>query len=76
MAVKRAIPNKEGVYFITFTCAGKWNLVGSPVDYIHSSAKYYITGKHGIYHVTNYMLLADIDLTKKEPPGPARDSFQ
>jgi hypothetical protein len=25
-------------------CRGKWNLVGSPVEYKHSSAGFYITG--------------------------------
>lgn len=45
-------------------CSGKWKLVESPVDYAHSSAKYYITGEQGIYPVTNYMELEDIDLTK------------
>ena len=45
-------------------CTGKWKLVENPVDYIHSSAKYYITGEQGIYRVTNYMELEDIDLTK------------
>ena len=29
--------------------SGVWNLVDIPVDYIHSSAKYYITGEQGIY---------------------------
>jgi len=57
-------------------CKGKWNIVESPVDYIYSSAKYHTTGELGIYHVTNYMLLEDIDLKKKEPPGPACNSFQ
>ncbi|MEO5594477.1 MAG: hypothetical protein ABIR15_13745 [Chitinophagaceae bacterium] len=45
-------------------CKGKWNLVESPVDYIHSSAKFYITGEQGIYPITNYMALDDIDLTQ------------
>ena len=45
-------------------CKGKWNLVENPVDYMHSSAKFYITGEQGIYPVTNYMALEDIDLTQ------------
>jgi REP element-mobilizing transposase RayT len=44
-------------------CKGKWNLAGAPVDYEHSSAKYYITGEQGIYEVLNYCELADINLT-------------
>ncbi len=30
-------------------CVGKWRLADNPVDYAHSSAKFYITGEHGIY---------------------------
>ena len=33
-----------------------------PEDYIHSSAKYYYTSQQGIYTVTSYMDLQDIDL--------------
>jgi hypothetical protein len=45
-------------------CSGKWTLVDNPADYIHSSAKYYITGQQGQYPVTHFMKLADVDLTK------------
>lgn len=44
-------------------CKGKWNLSAAPVDYEHSSARFYITGEHAAYPVTNYCELADIDLT-------------
>jgi len=44
-------------------CRGKWNLANAPVDYMHSSAKYYITGEQGVYEVFNYFELADINLT-------------
>lgn len=43
--------------------SGKWQLVEDPVDYPHSSAKYYTTGEQGIYAVTHFMQLEDIDLT-------------
>ena len=33
-------------------------------DYKHSSAKFYTTGEQGIYPVTSFMELHDIDLTK------------
>ena len=36
------------------------------VEYAHSSAKYYLTGEQGIYPVTGYGELLDIDLTKKQ----------
>ena len=34
-------------------CTGKWNLCSSPIEYIHSSAKYYLTGEDGFYIVTD-----------------------
>jgi hypothetical protein len=30
-------------------CSGVWNLINNPVDYTHSSARYYINGEQGIY---------------------------
>ncbi len=32
---------------------GVWNLAESPMDYIHSSAKFYLTGEHSVYPVTH-----------------------
>ena len=43
-------------------CKDKWNLACSPVEYLHSSAKYYLTGEQGIYAVTYYKDLEAIDL--------------
>ncbi len=34
-------------------CSGIWKLAESPVDYIHSSAKYYVTGEQGIYLISD-----------------------
>lgn len=45
-------------------CKGKWNLATAPVEYEHSSAKFYITGGQGAYEVLNFCELADIDLSK------------
>jgi REP element-mobilizing transposase RayT len=45
-------------------CRGIWNLVKEEHEYNHSSAKYYQTGDQGVYSVTNYLELEDIDLTK------------
>lgn len=41
----------------------KAGIVSLPEDYVHSSAKYYYTGRQGIYPVITYMELQDIDLT-------------
>jgi REP element-mobilizing transposase RayT len=45
-------------------CAKKWTLCAHPVEYIHSSAQFYIDNKLGIYEVTSYALMQDIKLTK------------
>ena len=45
-------------------CKGAWNLAACPVDYLHSSAKYYHTEEQGVYKITGYQYLEDIDLTK------------
>jgi len=44
-------------------CSGKWNLVEDPAAYVYSSAGYYLTGNQGIYTVTDYMQMEDIDPT-------------
>ena len=43
-------------------CNGKWNLAANAYSYAHSSASYYISGEQGIYPVTNFMELEDVDL--------------
>ena len=45
-------------------CRGEWNLAEQPEDYLHSSAKFYITGEQGGYQVTDIEVMEDIDLTK------------
>ena len=45
-------------------CKGKWHLAPSTIEYIHSSAKYYITAEQGIYEVLHFRNLEDMDLTK------------
>jgi len=32
-------------------CSGVWKLVESPIEYSHSSAKYYLTGGQGFYEI-------------------------
>lgn len=41
----------------------KKKFVLQPENYKHSSAKYYITGEHGVYIITSYLELQDVDLT-------------
>jgi len=51
-------------YYHKNPCFRKWNLCASPLEYVHSSAKFYQKAEQGIYPVTNYNELFDIDLTK------------
>lgn len=46
-------------------CKGIWNLAANAEDYPHSSAKYYYTCEQGLYPVTNYLEMEDIDLTNR-----------
>jgi REP element-mobilizing transposase RayT len=50
-------------------CRGAWNLAKEPIEYLHSSARYYATGLQGVYEVTSYSELEDIDLTKERIVG-------
>ncbi len=34
-------------------CSDKWNLCNSPIDYVHSSSRYYLAGEDGFYNVTD-----------------------
>jgi REP element-mobilizing transposase RayT len=42
-------------------CVKKWDLCKSPFEYLHSSAKFYTIGEQGIYPVTNFMEMEDIE---------------
>ena len=45
-------------------CRGKWNLCNSPDEYLHSSAKFYLTGSQGFYPVTHVGEIENLVLTK------------
>jgi REP element-mobilizing transposase RayT len=45
-------------------CRGVWDLAENPADYLHSSAKFYLTGEQSFYVVTHCGELNDIDLAK------------
>ena len=45
-------------------CAKKWNLCISPIGYLHSSAKFYISEEQGIYPVTNIAEMQDVQFIK------------
>jgi len=43
-------------------CSGKWKLVKSPELYIHSSALFYLSGKHSSYRVKDYRIFLYPDI--------------
>jgi hypothetical protein len=45
--------NQKLAYMHSNPCAGKWKLAKTPIDYEHSSARFYISSKHAAYEVTN-----------------------
>lgn len=45
-------------------CSSHWELVVNPIDYIHSSARWYIEGKQGVYQIKDYTEMEDIDLSR------------
>ena len=45
--------NQKLAYMHANPCAGKWKLAPTPIDYEHSSARFYISSKHAGYEVTN-----------------------
>ena len=58
--------NQKLDYIHNNPCRGKWNLCRSPVRYLHSSAKFYLTGEQGIYPVTNVWEMEDVVFVKNE----------
>jgi REP element-mobilizing transposase RayT len=42
-------------------CTGKWQLAANPIEYLHSSARFYLTGVQGIYPITNFMEMEDVN---------------
>ena len=53
-------------YIHSNPCTGKWQLAANPIEYLHSSAKFYLTGVQGIYPVTNFMEMEDVNFNLKE----------
>lgn len=45
--------NQKLAYMHANPCAGRWKLAPTPIDYEHSSARFYISSKHAAYKVTN-----------------------
>jgi REP element-mobilizing transposase RayT len=56
--------NQKLDYMHDNPCKGKWDLCMSPVEYAHSSARFYIEGNHASYHVTNFMEMEDVVFVK------------
>ena len=46
------------------SCVGEWQLAANPVEHIHRSAKLYLVVVQGIYTVTNFMKMEEVDFKK------------
>ena len=46
-------------------CSGKWRLASAPEHYLHSSAGFYVTGKHGVFFIDNIDKMKDIVLNSR-----------
>ena len=47
-------------------CTGKWQLAVNAIEYIHSSARFYLTGVQGIYPISNFMEMEEVDFNKSK----------
>jgi hypothetical protein len=45
---------------------GKWQLAINAIEYLRSSARFYLTGMQGIYPVTNFMEMEEVVFNKSE----------
>jgi REP element-mobilizing transposase RayT len=61
----RAFTYQKLNYLHNNPCAKNWTLCASPFDYPHSSARFYLSGEQGIYPVTNFMEMEDVEFTNK-----------
>lgn len=52
MPVKRTIPHTTGMF------------CNAPVEYVHSSAEFYLTGEQGFYPLTNFMEMEEVDFNR------------
>lgn len=56
--------NQKLSYMHNNPCSGIWRLASDPIKYEHSSARFYISGKHAAYQVKNIEELFKEDLNK------------
>jgi REP element-mobilizing transposase RayT len=54
------------VYMHNNPCSGRWKLAKDAMAYEHSSARYYISGRHAAYEVVD----VEIILSEKQTSGP------
>ena len=54
------------VYMHNNPCTGRWKLATDAMAYEHSSARYYISGKHAAYEVVDVETI----LNEKQTSGP------
>lgn len=62
----REFTNQKLDYIHSNPCRGKWDLCVSAAEYVHSSARYYLSGEQGVYEVTNIMEMEDVVLVNRD----------
>ena len=55
--------SKIGLHAQQSNCK-EWALCSNPLEYIHSSAKFHITGEQGFYPVTNFTEMEDVTFSE------------
>jgi REP element-mobilizing transposase RayT len=61
--------NQKLDYYHINPVKGVWNLCDSPVNYRHSSARFYLANIQGVYEVTSYADVLDAGLQNTQRPG-------
>ena len=56
-------------------CAGKWRLVIDATNYEHSSARFYISGRHAAYELKNIELLI-VEWLNNSPESATHKAMQ
>ena len=62
--------NQKLSYLHNNPCSGKWRLAADPIKYPHSSARFYISGKHVGYEVMDIEKLFSEKIISAQSPPP------
>jgi REP element-mobilizing transposase RayT len=68
--------NQKLAYIHSNPCRGKWSLAKTPIDYKHSSAKFYISSGHSAYEVTNVSEIIPVIIDNNAETTANTQSFE